>query len=84
MEEKRLILFTLQGCPYCKKAEEALDEKGIKYEKIEVPKSHEERTLLKQLSGQVSVPVLIEVIGSKDQDDDIVSWIEKNYSSKII
>ncbi|MDP3987314.1 MAG: glutaredoxin [Nanoarchaeota archaeon] len=76
MEEKKLILFRLEGCPYCKKAEEALDTREIKYEKVEVPGPHEERTLLKQLSGQTSVPVLIEVIGSKDQDDDIISWIE--------
>ncbi|MBU2616164.1 MAG: glutaredoxin [Nanoarchaeota archaeon] len=80
MQEKRLMLFTLTGCPYCKKAEEALDKKGIKYEKIEVPRNHEERTLLKQLSGQTSVPILIEVIGSKDQDDDIIDWINKNSS----
>lgn len=80
MQEKRLILFTLPGCPYCKKAEEALEAKGEKYEKIEVPKNHEERTLLKQLSGQTSVPVLIEVIGSKDQDDDIIKWLEENSS----
>jgi len=79
MEEKNLILFRLEGCPYCTKAEEILDSKGISYKKVEVPRSHEERTLLKELSGQVSVPVLIEVIGSKDQDDDIIAWAEKNY-----
>ncbi|MBU2503924.1 MAG: glutaredoxin [Nanoarchaeota archaeon] len=79
MEEKKLILFRLEQCPFCKKAEAALDAKGVKYEKVEVPKPHEERTLLKQLSGQTSVPVLIEVIGSKDQDDDIIAWANKDY-----
>ena len=79
MTEKKLILFRLEKCPFCKKAEAALDAEGIKYTKIEVPKPHDERTLLKQLSGQTSVPVLIEVVGAKDQDDDIIAWIEKNY-----
>ena len=79
MKKRKLILFRLEGCPFCKNAEAVLDAKGIEYQKVEVPKPHEERTLLKQLSGQASVPILIEVIGSKDQDDDILEWIEENY-----
>tara|TARA_Y100000034_G_C6607679_1_gene264547 strand:+ start:330 stop:563 length:234 start_codon:yes stop_codon:yes gene_type:complete len=74
--KKELFLFRLEDCPYCKKAEEALDQKGINYKKIEVPAPKEERTLLKEISGQDSVPVLIEVIGSKSQDDDILEWLE--------
>lgn len=76
MEEKRLVLFRLEGCPYCKRAEEALKEKGIKYKKIEVPPEKSERKMLKEVSGQDSVPVLVEVIGAKDQDDDIIEWLE--------
>ena len=79
MKQKNLVLFRLEGCPYCKKAEQALDSKGIKYQKIEVPGPQSERTLLKQLSGQASVPVLLEVIGSDNQDDDILAWLEENY-----
>jgi glutaredoxin 3 len=79
MPDKQLILFRLEGCPYCKKAEAALEEKNIEVRKIEVPGPHEERTALKEISGQASVPVLVEVIGSKDQDDDIIAWINENY-----
>lgn len=74
--DKKLVLFRLQGCPYCRKAEEALDEAGFKYKKIEVPGPKSERKLLKELSGQDSVPVLLDVIGSISQDDDILEWIE--------
>ena len=75
--KKKLILFRLEGCPYCKKAEAALDSKNIKYEKIEVPSPKGERTMLKKLSGQDTVPILIEVIGSESQDDDILEWLDK-------
>lgn len=75
--EKNLVLFRLEGCPYCKKAEDALNEKGFKYKKIEVPGPKEERKELKEISGQDSVPVLLHVIGSKDQDDDILEWLEE-------
>ncbi len=72
--EKVLKLLRLEGCPYCKRAEEALDKKGIKYDKIEVG---DDRSVVELLSGQKTVPVLVEVIGSKDQDDDIIEWLEK-------
>ena len=73
---KKLVMFVLEGCPYCKKAEEALDAKGVKYTKIEVPSSKSERECLKNISGQDTVPVLVEVIGAKSQDDDIIEWLE--------
>ena len=76
--EKQWVLFRLEGCPYCRKAEEALKKKNVKYRKIEVPGEHAKRTLLKEISGQTSVPVLVEVIGSMNQDDDIVEWLDEN------
>ena len=38
--------------------------------------SHD-RSLVETLSGQPSVPILVEVIGGNDQDDDIVNWINE-------
>ena len=76
MKEKNLVLFRLEGCPYCKRAEEALKKKGIKYRKIEVMPEKSRREALIKVSGQDSVPVLVEVIGAKNQDDDILEWLE--------
>lgn len=73
---KNLVLFRLEGCPYCKNAENALKAKGLKYRKIEVPSSKSERKMLKEISGQDSVPVLLDVIGAKNQDDDILEWLD--------
>lgn len=73
-----LLLFRLEGCPYCQRVESILDKKGIKYKKIEVPRDKKDRTLLKQLSDQDSVPILLNVIGSDSQDDDILEWLESN------
>ncbi len=77
MEEKNLVLFRLEGCPYSKRAEDALRKKGIKYRKIEVMPEKSKREVLKKVSGQDSVPVLVEVIGAKNQDDDIIKWLEE-------
>ena len=69
---KELILFRKEGCPYCKRAEEEIDKKGIKYSKVEVGS---DRSVVQLLSGQPTVPILVEVIGSKSQDDDIIEYL---------
>lgn len=75
MVEKRRILFRLEGCPYCIRAEQALDKAGVLYEKIEV--SRNDRSVVQLLSGQPTVPVMVEVVGCKNQDDDIIAYIEE-------
>ena len=77
MEKRRFVLFRLEGCPYCKRAEDYMKKKGIKYTKIEVPPAREDRKMVMELSGQPTVPVLIQVIGSENQDDDIIDFFEK-------
>jgi len=75
MVNKELVLLRLEGCPYCKHAEEELDKRKVKYRKIEIDRN--DRSMVEALSGQPTVPILVEVIGSKDQDDDIVKWLEE-------
>ena len=55
----------------------SLKKNNINYRKILVPPNREERHLLRDLSGQSSVPVLIEVIETENQDDDIIKWVKK-------
>lgn len=73
MSSKRRLLLRIEGCPYCVRAERALDEAGIIYEKLEINPA--DRSLVMTLSGQRTVPVLVEVIGCESQDDDIIAHI---------
>jgi glutaredoxin len=72
---KKLLLFRLAQCPYCKRAEKALDNAQIQYTKIDI--NPNDRSAVQLLSGQPSVPILVEVIGSENQDDDILAAIER-------
>jgi glutaredoxin len=74
MSNKKRILFRIEGCPYCERAEQALDSAGISYDKIEV--APYDRSLIQILSSQPTVPILVEVIGSSSQDDEILAYIE--------
>jgi glutaredoxin len=55
-----LRLYALDGCPWCEKVSDALDEAGIEYETEWVDALHSDRDEVKRVSGQRGVPVLID------------------------
>ena len=78
-----LILYELSGCPYCAKVTSKLDDLGLAYESREVPRSHGERTEVKEVSGQTGVPVLIDEqhdIDGMPESDDIVAHLDEHYA----
>jgi len=78
-----LILYELPGCPYCAKVTTKLEELDIEYESREVPRSHSERTEVKEISGQTGVPVIIDEdhdVHGMPESDDIVAHLETHYA----
>ena len=79
-----LELYELPGCPYCAKVKNKLDELGLEYVSHEVPRSHSERTEVKEVSGQTGVPVLVDPdhdVEGMPESDDIVAYLEKTYGA---
>ena len=64
---KNIIIYTVDYCPYCKKAEMLFQEKGLDYRKIDISENEEEyRNKLGEyygIKGRVTVPQII--IGDK-------------------
>lgn len=79
-----LILYELEGCPYCTKVTNKLDELDLDYESRMVPRSHSQRTEVEEVSGQTGVPVLVDEehgIDGMPESDDIVHYLERTYGS---
>ncbi|MFO7926265.1 MAG: glutaredoxin family protein [Halobacteriota archaeon] len=77
-----ITLYELSGCPYCAKVTDKLDELGIEYDSIEVPRAHGERTEVEEVSGQTGVPVIIDEEHGVDgmaESSDIVAYLEETY-----
>lgn len=55
-----IILYALEGCPWCVKVHDALDDAGIEYETVWVEALHSKRNEVKRVSGQRAVPVLVD------------------------
>ena len=77
-----LVLYELEGCPYCAKVTRKLDELGLEYESRMVPRAHSERTEVEEVSGQTGVPVLVDEehgVEGMPESDDIVAYLERTY-----
>ncbi|WP_181691410.1 glutaredoxin [Natronomonas sp. LN261] len=78
-----ITLYELPGCPYCAKVIDKLNQLGVEYDSIEVPRSHGQRTEVEEVSGQTGVPVIVDEEHGVDgmaESDDIVEFLEGNYA----
>ena len=75
-------LYQLDGCPYCEKVADRLDELGIDYESIWVDALHSQRDEVKRVSGQRAVPVLVDEDHgvTMAESDRILEFIERSYA----
>ncbi|MFB6308916.1 MAG: glutaredoxin family protein [Haloarculaceae archaeon] len=75
-------LYRLDGCPYCEKVAERLDELGVDYESHWVEPLHSERDEVKRISGQRAVPVLVdEEYGvTMAESERILEFVDSTYA----
>lgn len=55
-----VTLYQLEGCPYCERVADRLNELNIDFETVWVEGLHSKRNDVKRVSGQRAVPVLID------------------------
>ncbi len=72
-------LYNLEACPYCRMVREKLDELNLTYEKIDVPPARDLRTEVMEVSGQPTVPVLIDGETMLDDEDKIIAYLDTTY-----
>jgi len=70
-------LYQFENCPYCEKTRLGLEEKGIAYQKIEVPYHKREEVLC--LSGQKLVPVIADGEVIVADSPLIADYLEEKY-----
>ena len=54
-----MTLYVKTGCPWCRVAEEYLDERGYHYQRLDVRRDPEAYHELKRISGQPYTPALV-------------------------
>ena len=76
-----LILYNMEGSPYCRKVRETLCELDLDYIVRNVPKGSPQRAELQKRGGKVQVPYLIDPNTGDEmyESDDIVAYLEDKY-----
>ena len=77
-----LKLYNIDGCGYCAMVREALVKLNLEYEKIDVPWPQQSRKEVFEISGQFTVPVLVDGEKVFDDEYDIIRYLKSNYSQK--
>ena len=77
-----ITLYQLDGCPYCEKAADRLDEVGLDYDTEWVEAMHSERNEVKRVSGQRGVPVIVddETGVTMAESDRIIEYVDSTYA----
>ena len=56
--DKKIKVYGVPGCPFCKKTKAFLKNKGLNFEDIDVAANHDLAKEMIKKSGQMSVPVI--------------------------
>lgn len=80
--KRGITLYNAEWCWYCQRVRKKLDELGLDYDVVEVPIRHSERKDVMRISGQSSVPVLVDGDTILDDDDVIIPYLEQTYGVK--
>ena len=58
MADKQVKVYSTPTCPWCRKAKEYLQQKGVQYEDLNVAEQRDKLQEMVDLSGQRGVPVI--------------------------
>ena len=81
IDKPRRILYSASWCPYCWRVVKKLKELALEYEYVEVPVFHSKRKAVLEVSGQTSVPVLVDGDVVLDDDDIIIPYLKRRYGA---
>jgi len=68
-----IVMYCTRFCPYCVRAKDLLEDKGVDYNEISVDSDHVKREEMMQLSGRSSVPQIF-------IDDDHIGGCDELYA----
>lgn len=79
MIDTGMVLYQAEWCPYCARVRAKMTDLLLDYKTVNVPRDHGSRGIVKEVSGQTGIPVLVDGDVVLDDDDDIIPYLEKKY-----
>jgi glutaredoxin 3 len=76
-----IVLYQAEWCPYCARVRAKMTDLLLDYKIVNVPRSHAEREIVQKVSGQTSIPAMVDGDAVLTDDDDIIPYLEKRYGA---
>ncbi len=79
----KVDFYYLPGCPYCAQVERVLKELDVTYQRHEVPPDSNDRTVVRQVTGQTEVPAIVDIshgIEALSGNREIVDHLRATYA----
>jgi glutathione S-transferase len=75
-------LYQLDGCPWCEKVADRMDDLDLDYDTVWVDGMHSTRDEVKRVSGQRAVPVLVDEANgvTMNESANIVDYLDTTYA----
>ena len=74
-----LTLYQVEWCPYCHRVRQVLSELELSYTNVNVPVERADREVVREISGQDVVPVLVDGDEVLIESEDIVDYLRETY-----
>ena len=75
-----LELFQAEWCPYSHRVRQRLTELGVDFVARQVEAEPDDRAVLREVSGQTSIPTLADGDEVVTHPDEIVAYLDERYS----
>lgn len=74
-----LKLYQFEGCPYCHMVRQKLSDLEMTYISVCVSPDRSRRQEVVQVSGQPTVPMMVDGDVVLSDENEIIEYLEKNY-----
>ena len=78
-----IVLYQAEWCPYCARVRKKLTDLLLDHKIVNVPRDHGSRDEVVKVSGQTSIPVMVDGEVTLDDDDDIIPYLEQKYGREL-
>lgn len=75
-------LYQFESCPYCQMVRQRMSELELTYVNVNVPRNKPDRKEVYEVSGQWTVPVLVDGDVILDDEEKILPYLEKKYGKQ--
>ena len=81
MHDTDIVLYQAEWCPYCARVRAKMTDLLLNYKIVNVPVAHSERTMVREISGQTGIPVMVDGEVVLDDDDEIIPYLERKFGA---